>query len=122
MVFKIENTAVLTSVIDSFCFSLAKQNISSESVFDCKLVVYELVGNVLRHSGGVATLQGGVENGFVKIQIYSSKPFVPPEQSCCSDVLSENGRGLFIVDKICEERIYTPDGGITVTIKVKEKA
>jgi len=119
MLFEIDNSDTLQSALKTLCSFLAEKKLSEDCVFDCKLVVYELVGNVLRHSGGVAKLRSDVGEGFVKLEVFSSVPFVPPKESRCSDVFAENGRGLFIVDKVCEERICTPDGVIKVKIKIK---
>jgi len=119
MFFEIKNSDALQNAWNTLCSFLTEHNASNDGVFNSKLVVYELVGNVLRHSSGVATVQGEVENGYVKIEVRSSLPFVPPAQSRCSDVYAESGRGLFIVDKVCEERICTPDGGIQVKIRIR---
>ena len=97
---------------------LLERKISSEQIFDCRLVANELIGNVFRHSKGVARLCMAVKNGFVEICVYSTEEgYTPPKTSSCSDVYAENGRGLYLIDSICYERVCTQDGGIMVKIK-----
>ena len=119
MVFEIENYLALREAMERFCEFLLAEQVDKERVFDSKLAVYELIGNVLKHSGGSAQLHGEVENGLVKLKIVASKPFCPPTQTMCADVLSEHGRGLFLVDKLCEERIFTAQGELIITIKTR---
>lgn len=119
MVFRIENYLALREAMDEFCAFLLAEKVDKERVFDSKLAVYELIGNVLKHSGGSATLQGEIKDGLVRLKIVATKPFCPPNKTVCADVLSENGRGLFLVDKVCEERIFTQDGELIITIKTK---
>ena len=117
MIFEVKNYAAMQDAISQFCRFLVSENVSSESVFDSRLVANELVSNVLRHSDGEAKLHGEVKDGFVELVIVSTKKFVPPETPRCSDVYAEHGRGLYLVDSVCTERITTPDGGILVRIK-----
>ena len=119
MIFEIENYLALREAMEEFCKFLLAEDVDKERVFDSKLAVYELIGNVLKHSGGSASLHGEVENGLVRLKIVASKPFCPPAQTTCVDVFSEHGRGLFLVDKLCEERIFTPQGELIITIKSK---
>ena len=88
-----------------------------ESIFDCKLVLYELLGNVLKHGNGRAELRCAVEEEFVELQISSKGTLSLPRHTPCADVYAENGRGLFLVESVCFERTITEDG-ILVRIKV----
>lgn len=97
---------------------LSLANAPEESIFNSKLVTSELVGNVLRHSGGCARFHSELKNGFVQLTIYDSDCFVPPKQSHCSEIFAESGRGLFLVDSVCFQRTETDDGGIQVLIKL----
>lgn len=119
MVFKIENYATLRSAIEEFCDFLSLSSVPQNSIFDSKLVLYELLGNVVKHTGGNASLQGSVKNGFVEVKILSSAPFQMPKHNPCADVHAEHGRGLFLVDSVCYERLETEDGGILVRIKIQ---
>ena len=119
MIFEIENYLALRKAMDEFCDFLLAEQVAKERVFDSKLAVYELIGNVLKHSGGSATLQGEIVEERIRLKIVAEKPFCPPDTANCADILSENGRGLFLVDKLCEERIFTPQGELIIVIKTK---
>ena len=56
MIFEIENYLTLKSAVEELCEYLALNKVADERIFDSKLVVYELLGNVLQHSGGGAKL------------------------------------------------------------------
>ena len=118
MVLTIKTRLELNAALSRLDEFLSAQKIADESIFHSKLVMSELVGNVLRHSQGFARFHSELKNGFIELKIYASDCFLPPKQSACSDVLAENGRGLFLVDSFCFERSYTDDGGIKVLIKL----
>lgn len=119
MIFEIENYETMQSAITQFCRFLNELSVSPESVFDSKLVASELVGNVLRHSNGRATLRGEVQNGFIELTVLSTEQYTPPTQSRKAEVYAESGRGLFLVDAVCERRSLTDEGGIFVKIKLR---
>ncbi len=119
MLFEIEGYPSLRRAVDELCDFLATQEVPLEQVFDSKLAAYELLGNVLKHSGGKAQLHGGVREGFIELKILAEKAFAPPTSSECSDVYSEHGRGLFLVDSVCAERLISEDGGIVIKIKIE---
>ena len=119
MIFEIENYQTLKRAVEELCDFLFDNDVPVDKVFDSKLAMYELLGNVLKHSGGSAKLQGDLSDGFVELKILSERIFCPPEQGTCSDVYSEHGRGLFLVDSVCVERTASEDGTITVRIKVE---
>ena len=48
MVFEIENYETLKNAVDELCEYLALHTVAEERIFDSKLVVYELLGNVLQ--------------------------------------------------------------------------
>ena len=96
---------------------LMEKSVSPERIFDCRLVVNELIGNVFRHSCGVARLRIQIKDGFVEVRVFSSVEYLPPLESNCSEVYAENGRGLYLVDCICHERAYA-NGEILVRIKM----
>lgn len=118
MVLTIKTQLELQAALAQLDEFLTAQQIAEESVFHSKLVLSELVGNVLRHSHGFARFQSELKDGYVQLKIYASDCFVPPKTSACSDILAESGRGLFLVDSVCVERSYTDDGGIQVLIKL----
>ncbi len=98
---------------------LLAQKIAAERIFDSKLVLHELLGNVLQHSQGGATLGVELLGELLQLSIRAEEIFCPPERGKCPERTAERGRGLYLVDCACEERIFTPDGEILVRIRVK---
>ena len=62
---------------------------------------------------------GEILNERITLKIAAENPFFPPNTTVCADVFAEHGRGLFLVDKLCEERSFTPDGEMIIVIKTK---
>ena len=121
MFLKITNLKEMQSEMERLCEFLFREQIPRDSVFDSKLVVSELVGNIIKHSGGTASLYTEVKDGVIALKILSSNPYMLPEKGVCSDVYAENGRGLFLVDSVCQTRSQTKDGEIHITIAVKTR-
>ena len=119
MIFRIDNYVSLREAMESVNRALAEQDVSDERMFDARLVVSELVGNVLRHAQTTATLAVEIEDVFVKVIVQSDLPFVPPAVSKKAELLAESGRGLFLVDSVSEERTCTKDGQICVRRKIR---
>ena len=121
MFLEVQSCETLQSVLDRMTQFLTERKIPEERIFDGKLVVCELVSNVFKHgSGGAASVSISVENGFIEMKIRSDDTYCPPKNSACADVFSENGRGLFLIDNVCAERKYLPDGSIVVLIKIEK--
>lgn len=118
MVFEIENYATLKTAVEEFCAFLYAENIPEECIFNSKLVAYELLGNILKHADSKAQFCGKIEKEMVEIKVLSAKSFIPPEKTICAEVLSEHGRGLFLIDELCLERTHIKNG-ICVRIKIK---
>ena len=57
----------------------------------------------------------------VRIAVKSANEYRPPENSTCSPLFEERGRGLFLVDAVSEKRYYNEDEGINVVIKITAK-
>ena len=119
MIFEIENYTSLKDAVEEFCAFLSTENIPEECVFNSKLVAYELLGNSLKHAKAKAWFWGSVIGETIEIKVLCEKDFVPPQKSVCSEVFSEHGRGFFLIDSLCAERLRTDDGGIIVRIKIK---
>ena len=119
MDFQVNDVQSLQLAVEKLCTFLERQGVSSECIFDSRLVAKELLGNVLRHGDGNAELYYTLEDGHIHIVVRSKAAFTPPKQSVCADVYAEHGRGLFLVDSVCVERITTEDGGIAVRIKIR---
>ena len=119
MAYQIKDIQSLRNAVNELCAYLNGQGVSAEGVFDSRLVANELLGNVLQHGDKQAEFCYEINDGHVHITVRSKTAFIPPKQSVCSSVYAEHGRGLFLVDSVCVERIVTEDGGIAVRIKIR---
>jgi anti-sigma regulatory factor (Ser/Thr protein kinase) len=85
-----------------------------ELVYKAELVFGELLGNVVRHAPGPVEISFDLGSGAAILHVIDSGPEFPVNQPHLpDDVLSELGRGLFIVQQLATdvrvERI--PDRG-----------
>ncbi len=113
----VKNYDDLQYAVEMLCAFLSEQNLSQEKVFDSKLVAVELLGNALQHSGAGATFQAEIEKDYLHITVRGERIFCPPKESQCPKCHEERGRGLFLVDSVCEQRSYQ-DGEILVRIRL----
>ena len=118
-IFEIKNYGSLNRAVEELCTYLGAVSVSPDSVFDSKLVAYELLANVLKHTDESAVFSGWVEDGFVRLKIVSKGAFCPEGKGRCPDVFAENGRGWFLVDSVCQERWLEQDGTLIVKIRIR---
>jgi anti-sigma regulatory factor (Ser/Thr protein kinase) len=118
MVYAIENYDGFKRAIDEICAYLSSCGVSSEKVFDCRLISYELIGNVLQHSDGGAQFQVELEGEFVCISVKAEQAYCPPERAECPATSEERGRGIYLVDSFSAERSFLKDGVITVKVSI----
>lgn len=119
MDFEIADYNALHAALDKMCGALLRAEMSEETVFNSKLVAAELLSNVLQHGGGRATFRVEREGDEIRLCVKGENGYRPPEKSACADVLSESGRGLYLVDCFCERRDYTAQEGIRVFLKIR---
>ena len=119
MKFEVSDLQSLRAALDCFCRFLQQEEVAEESIFDSRLVLSELAGNVLRHTKGVAHVRCGIVDGKVQVEVSSSAAFRPPEHPRLPATDAESGRGLYLVDKIGECRSVTAEGGIRVVIRTR---
>ncbi len=119
MVFEVNNLSSMHEAIYGLCRYLQEQGVSSDLIFDSKLVASELLGNVLRHTQGGAKVKGEIKDGYFHLSVCSDVPYLPPIVSKNADVYAEHGRGLFLVDSVCVERTTLEEGAILVKLKIK---
>ena len=117
IVLKVPDAASLQVALERLTEFLKEAGISQEQVFDGKLVACELLGNVLQHTQNGTVLQGEIREEFIELKIFSSEPFEVPKKIVCSDVSCEHGRGLFLVNELCEGQIFSESDGIRVRIR-----
>ncbi len=119
MAYEIYDHDSLKAAVDKACAFLSSRAVAEERIFDCKLVAYELLANALEHSGGKAWLQVALEQGKIYITVRAERTYRPPQKSVCAALDAERGRGLFLVDSLSVERIFTEDSEIKVVIPAK---
>ena len=117
MWFEIGTTEDLKNATQAICRYLEENDVPKEKVFDCRLVVNELVANALRHSDGKASVKGNITDGRIEVFVRSTQVFIPPTVSVCSPATAEGGRGLYLVDSVSISRTVSPDGEIKVVIQ-----
>lgn len=113
MRFEIDNFTALRGTLLKICAEM--DGVPEDTVFDCKLVIDELVANVLRHGGGKAYLSVEIRDR-IRISVRGENNFRPPEKSTLSPLDSERGRGLYLVDALVAARTYSEEEGITVLL------
>lgn len=119
MYFEIDDYNTLRAALNEMCSAFSCAKMSEETVFDSKLVAAELLSNVLQHGGGRAVFLAERVGDEIRLCVKGENGYRPPEKSACADVLSESGRGLYLVDRFCERRDYTPQEGIRVFLKIR---
>lgn len=120
MYFEIDDYNALKAALDTLCTGLLQQNVPKETVFDSKLVANELLSNALRHGGGKAFFNADVDGDTISLSVRSLHSFRPPDESILAGLESENGRGLYLVDRIAETRGYSEDKGTCVIIRIRK--
>lgn len=120
MYFEIDSYNALRAALNTFCAGLAQRHVPQETVFDSKLVADELLSNALRHGGGKAYFTVAIDGDVISLSVRSLHSFRPPEESVLVNKESENGRGLYIVDRIVEARGYSEEGGTSVIIRIRK--
>ncbi|MBP5242973.1 MAG: ATP-binding protein [Clostridia bacterium] len=119
MEFEISDFSTLQTAGQELADFLRRMEVSEDRIFDSRLVLAELVSNVLRHAHCVAVVKGKVSNGRIELEVTSAEKYAPPDKSNLPDCYAEHGRGLYIVDRLSESRIITPEGGIRVVISAR---
>ncbi|MBO5045780.1 MAG: ATP-binding protein [Clostridia bacterium] len=121
MYFEIDNFNALERALHEMWRRLEAMKVPEQSLFDSKLVASELLNNVLLHGGERAIFSALLDGEVIRIRVQGNNRYCPPESSECSDVYAESGRGLFLVDALCESRSYSDSEGISVVIRIVEK-
>lgn len=81
-----------------------------DTVFDVKLVVFELAGNVLQHSKQPAEVTVDVDHDSVYVSICGGNGFDCEKKCSLPDERGECGRGLFLVQSVSERLEYQQEG------------
>lgn len=100
---------------------LEENGANDEGIFKAKLAVSELVTNAIRYTkSGKAKAEWQVKGALCELKITSLPPYAPPKDCKCADVMSENGRGLYLVNSMSETCTISKSGTLTVTVKIKD--
>ena len=119
IVFNVINPSEIQKELEKWTKYLHALGVSADQIFDSRLVACELLANVLCHAQSEASLRGEVRDGFIEMKVFSNTPFRVPQKITCSDVFCERGRGLFLVNELCEGLVFSEEDGIRVQIKLK---
>lgn len=116
MAYEIHDHESLKTAVDEVCAFLSSHAVPEERIFDCKLVAYELLANSLEHSGGKAWMQVELGNGEICITVRAERVYCPPQKGACPSLNAERGRGLYLVDSLSVERVFTENSEIKVIL------
>ncbi len=111
----------LHSALGELAAFLKENGAGDEGIFKAKLAVSELVTNAIRYTeSGNAEVEWRVKGSLCELKITSLPPYAPPKDCRCADVMSENGRGLYLVNSLSETCTVSANGTLTVTVKIKD--
>lgn len=116
--FKVDNLKSMNAQVSVFADFLKAQDIAEEDVFLSRLVSCELISNVIRHGGDIAFFKGELLLDKISISVTAESQkginLTPPKP----EVLSEGGRGLYIINAVSMSGIERgEDGELKVYIK-----
>lgn len=115
--FTVGAIGVMNEKLRRFIEYMESENVDDDAVFDSRLVSCELITNALRHCGSAALFCGTVNDDDVVISVRAENPCGAIKVPSLPDVLSESGRGLYIVNAISGGNVVISGGNVTVVIK-----
>jgi PAS domain S-box-containing protein len=107
----------------SFAEYLTRRGYSPDAVGVAELVFGELVGNVVRHAPGPIDIDLAWSDGTPVLRVHDrGAPIVRRAIDLPTDIMSESGRGLFLVRTLAGEPVFAqrPGGGNVVTVRLTE--
>ena len=116
--FKVDDLKEMSARLKVFAEDLRGFGVAEEDIFASRLVSSELISNVIIHGGEGAELECELSDGKICIRVLSPSfngvSLNPPKP----DVLSESGRGMYIIRSICLGEIERDEEGVKVYIKL----
>lgn len=98
--FDAENAKAAQDARGEFVAYLRRYSADCEELQTAELVFGELIGNVVRHAPGAIDIDVDWRNGSPVLHVLDRGPAFQPPSHLPEDVLSESGRGLFIVQRL----------------------
>lgn len=111
VVFKIDDLQNMTARLKIFADFLREQNVTEEDVFFSRLVSCELLSNVIRHGGGTAEFKGTLLSDRIEISVTAKGQEGVNLTPAKPEVLSEGGRGIYIINAVSMSGIQRGEGG-----------
>lgn len=112
--YSIDDLKMLHDALEDFAGRLKAFGVSDEGIFDSRLVASELAGNVIRHANDHAEIRCFIGGDVIRLEITGEHPV--EKASLPTDIFSEHGRGLFLVQAVCEECSVT-EHGVSVVVR-----
>jgi PAS domain-containing protein/anti-sigma regulatory factor (Ser/Thr protein kinase) len=107
-------TAQLTDPLDGarirqeFADALRESGASGNDVADAELVIGELLGNVVRHTGGIVDVWLDLTSTDPVLHVLDRGPGYTFHAHLPNDAMSESGRGLYIASRLAGEISVVP--------------
>lgn len=115
--FKVDNLIHMDAALREFTDYLQRSDVCEDIVFDCRLVSCELITNVIRHCGEAAFFSGSLSGEGIEIRVSSENGGDVVVAPVLPDVFAESGRGLYIVNAICNGEIEVDGNCIRAFIR-----
>lgn len=109
--FKVDNLKNMTAELAVFADFLRAHDIADEDVFLSRLVSCELISNVIRHGGEAAEFKGELLVDRISITVTAESQKNLTLTPARPEVLSEGGRGLYIINAVSMSGIERGEGG-----------
>ena len=95
---------------------LEQEALDEKCFFHCKLVFSELASNAAKHTKEGGSIRLEVFEERVEITLTCAQPILLPDESTCSSVYEESGRGMYLIDNVSHSRQRTENGGWKVIV------
>ena len=118
MTFDVDNLTDMSDRLHQFEEYLRGCGLTEDDVFFSRLVGCELLTNAIRHCGSTARFCGGVDGSDIVISVSSEGAKAFCIRRNLPDILAESGRGLCIVNVVCDGNISLDGDAITAKIKI----
>ena len=101
--FDAHDAAIARAVIDEFSQILSSRNVTLQAATAAETIFAELLGNVVRYAPGLVDVIVDLSGPSIVLNVLDRGPGFAYFPRLPQDLLSERGRGLFIVSQLAEE-------------------